>query len=119
LPLVEPPPLPDVNNTQGKSVEIDSITIDDLGHYVVEYTIQGFEEKLPGTHMHFFFNTVPLDQVGLNGIGSRLMFGGPAPFLGYKTVDRPQGATEMCVLVANPDHSVIPGSGNCFALPEK
>jgi hypothetical protein len=31
--------------------------------------------------------------------------------------DRPSAATQMCILVANPDHSVIANSGNCWALP--
>ena len=26
-------------------------------------------------------------------------------------------ATQMCILVANPDHSIEPGTGNCWALP--
>jgi hypothetical protein len=46
------------------------------------------------------------------------MFGGPTPFTGYATSDRPDGATQMCVLVANPDHSIIPDSGSCIDLPD-
>lgn len=118
LPLVEPPPLPEGGNTSGFSVTITQITIDDQNHYVVEYTTQGFTPALPGTHLHFFFNTVTPDQVGITGGGNRLMTGGPAPFTGYLTTDRPPDATQMCVLVANPNHSVILNSGNCFQLPD-
>jgi len=31
--------------------------------------------------------------------------------------DRPGDATQMCILVANPDHSVQLNTGNCFELP--
>jgi hypothetical protein len=30
---------------------------------------------------------------------------------------KPAAATEMCALVANPDHSIQMNSGNCFPLP--
>lgn len=33
--------------------------------------------------------------------------------------DRPDGATQMCALVTNPDHSVVAGSGTCVDLPEQ
>jgi hypothetical protein len=116
LPLVYPSPLPTGAVAANLFVEIQGITIDQ-GRYVVQYVTKGFTEQIPGTHMHFFFDTVPFDQVGADGSGSRLMHGGPTPFAGYQVSDRPQGATKMCVLVANPDHSVIPDSGNCFDLP--
>jgi hypothetical protein len=45
------------------------------------------------------------------------MYGGISPFTGYAEVDRPQNATQLCALVANPDHSVITVSGNCLPLP--
>jgi uncharacterized repeat protein (TIGR01451 family) len=43
--------------------------------------------------------------------------GGPSPFTGYGPTDRPVGATHLCVLVANHDHSVRLNSGNCYNLP--
>jgi hypothetical protein len=118
LPLVEPPPVPTGAAASDLFIEITSITIDDQGRYVVEYDTRGYDEELPGTHIHFFFNTVSPDQVGINGEGIRLMHGGPTPFTGYTVSDRPAGATELCAVVANPDHSILPGSGNCFVLPE-
>jgi hypothetical protein len=39
------------------------------------------------------------------------------PFDRYKVSDRPTGASQMCVLVARHDHSVIQNTGNCFDLP--
>jgi hypothetical protein len=118
LPLVEPPPLPEGESLSNLFVEIQSISLDEQNHYVVNYVTQGFTEQLPGTHMHFYFNTVPEDQIGQSGTGERLMFGGPNPFTGYSASDRPADATEICVRVANPDHSIIPNSGNCFILPD-
>ncbi|MFN2184454.1 MAG: protein kinase domain-containing protein [Anaerolineae bacterium] len=115
LPLVEAPPLPTA--TPSPSVAIQQITIDQENRYVVDYLTEGFTEKLPGTHLHFFFNTFSPEQIGISGTGDRLMYGGPTPFVGYATTDRSAEATEMCVLVANPDHSVVLDSGNCFPLP--
>jgi hypothetical protein len=106
LPLAEPPPPPDI-----KTVSITGISINAQSRYVVEYTTQGFTEELPGTHLHFFFNTVSPEE-------NRLMHGGPSPFTRYTTGDRPPESTQMCVLVANPDHSLNQDSGNCFDLPD-
>jgi hypothetical protein len=85
---------------------------------VVEFRTAGFAAQLPGTHIHFFFDTVPPEQVGMSGEGLRLMHGGPSPFTGYAAADRPAEAGRMCALVANPDHTVVPGSGNCEMLPD-
>jgi hypothetical protein len=94
---------------------INNITIYD-GLYAVEFETFGFEPQLPGQHVHFFFNTVPPDEAGLPGQGPWIVYGGPSPFTGYGVADR-EGATQMCILVANPDHSVQLNTGNCFDLP--
>jgi hypothetical protein len=39
------------------------------------------------------------------------------PFTGYKISDRPSAATQMCVLVAESDQSIVPDTGNCMDLP--
>ena len=44
-------------------------------------------------------------------------WGGPSPFNGYPVNDIPNGATQMCALVANADHTIILGSGSCYPLP--
>ena len=111
LPLVEPP------QATALAIQITGITLDAQNQYVVEYQTQGYSEQLPGTHIHFFFNTFTADQVGSTGGGNRRMYGGPTPFTGYGAADRPQDATQLCALVANPDHTVIPDSGNCVDLP--
>ncbi|MBN1934739.1 MAG: hypothetical protein JW934_08730 [Anaerolineae bacterium] len=93
------------------------------GYYAVDFEASGFEPVLPGQHVHFFFNTVPSEQAGMPGKGPWKLYPaapgqpGSSPFTGYAVSERPDGATQMCVLVANPDHSVIQGTGNCFELP--
>jgi hypothetical protein len=96
---------------------IKGITINASNQYVVEYETFGYTEKLPGQHVHFFFNTVPPDQAGMPGSGPWILYGGPRPFTKYKVSDRPANATQMCALVANPNHSVVAESGNCVDLP--
>jgi molecular chaperone DnaK len=97
-------------------VTIDAITLDGET-YVVEFTTYAYEAELPGQHVHFFFDTVPADQAGVPGAGPWILYGGPTPFTEYTTADRPAAATQMCALVANPDHSVVADSGTCFDLP--
>jgi len=96
---------------------IDSITLDAQNHYVVVYETFMFTEKLPGMHVHFFFNTVSPENAGSPGSGPWYLYGGPRPFTKYRVSDRPANATQMCILVANPNHSVQPNSGNCVDLP--
>jgi serine/threonine protein kinase len=114
VPLAESPPTP-VPNTL--SVEITNITLDASGNYVVEFATHNFVPAIPGIHVHFYFNTTPVDQVGIGGGGVHKMFGSPSPFTGFGTLDRPDGATQICAIVVNPDHSIIPNSGSCFQLP--
>jgi serine/threonine-protein kinase len=99
-------------------VRINNITINNSYQYVVEYETFGYTEALPGMHVHFFFDTVPPDQAGVPGSGPWILYGGPRPFTGYETGDKPASAIQMCALVANADHSVIQESGNCFDLPD-
>ena len=98
-------------------VRINSITIDQQDRYVVEYETFLYTEKLPGVHVHFFFNTVPPEQAGSPGSGPWYLYGGPRPFTGYKVSNRPPGAMQMCALVANANHSIQMNSGNCVDLP--
>jgi hypothetical protein len=99
-----------------KSVRINSITLDG-SNYVVNYATIGYTPQLPGEHIHFFFNTVSPDQAGVPGGGPWILYGGPNPFTQYTVGDKPANATQMCALVANSDHSVIQGTGNCVTLP--
>jgi serine/threonine protein kinase len=97
-------------------VLIKNITIQN-GRYVVEYETYGYTEKLPGMHVHFFFDTVTPENAGMPGSGPWILYGGPRPFTKYALSDRPAKANKMCALVANPNHSVQADSGNCFDLP--
>ena len=97
-------------------VQITNISLNG-STYVVEYETYGFTETLPGEHIHFFFNTVPPEQAGSPGSGPWFLYGGPNPFQGYGTSDKPADATQLCALFANPDHSVIQSTGNCYDLP--
>jgi hypothetical protein len=74
----------------------------------------------PQLHVHMFFNTVPPDQAGVPGKGPWKLTGGQygtSPFTQYGPANRPPNATQMCSLVANSNHSVIPNTGNCVDLP--
>ena len=88
------------------------------GRYEVEFETAGFAPAVPGQHVHFFFDTVPPEQAGVPGAGPWILYGGPSPFTQYSPADRPAGASQMCILVANPDHSVNQGTGNCVDLPD-
>jgi len=118
LPLAEVPPPPE-GSQAGMSVQINQITSDDQGRYVVDFSTSGFTPALPGSpHIHFFFDTFTADQVSGATGGNRLMWGEASPFTGYTQADRPEGASQLCALVADPNHNVIEGSGNCAALPD-
>ena len=118
VPTVQGPSQPTGAAPSGLSVEIVHIGIDQQSHYVVQFQTTGFTAQLPGTHIDFFFDTVPPEQVGASGTGQWLTYGGPSPFSGYLTKDRPADAVKMCALVANANNSVVPGSGNCVILPD-
>lgn len=114
--LPDPPTLvipPDTNFSR-----INAITINDQNQYVVEYETFKYTESSSGMHVHFFFNTVPQDMAGMPGGGPWKVYGGPRPFKGYRTTDRPPNASQLCILVANSNHSIAADSGNCFALPD-
>ncbi|MDX1415709.1 MAG: protein kinase [Candidatus Promineifilaceae bacterium] len=97
-------------------VSITGITVQN-GAYVVSYQTTGYTEQLPGMHVHFYFDTVSEANAGSPGSGPWILYGGPRPFTQYTEADRPAGASSMCARVANADHSIIFGSGNCYPLP--
>jgi hypothetical protein len=105
------------------SVELphDAARIDNISlqgdRYAVDFETFGFNPQLPGQHVHFFFDNVPPDQAGVPGQGPWKLYGGSSPFTEYAVGERPQNATQMCILVANEDHSVQPNTGNCVDLP--
>jgi hypothetical protein len=85
--------------------------------YAVYYETTGYTPNNAQLHIHFFFDTVPPATAGVPGSGPWILYDLPVPFTGYGPAQRPEGATQMCALVANPDHSVRLGTGNCVNLP--
>jgi hypothetical protein len=103
---------------------IDSISLAS-GKYVVNFETFGFQPQLGGAnkHVHFFWDTVPPSQAGRPGDGPWQLYPtsygtiGGSPFTMFGVSDVPPGARQICILVANSDHSVIQGTGNCMNLP--
>jgi hypothetical protein len=100
----------------GPYVQITRITLNN-NIYEVYYEPSGYTPVLPGMHIHFFYNTVPPENAGSPGSGPWELYAGPMPFTRYTTSNRPSAATQICALVANPNHSVIAESGNCMDIP--
>jgi hypothetical protein len=104
------------------TARINSISVQD-GRYVVDFETFGFTPQMPGQHVHFFFDSVPPEQAGMPGSGPWQLYpaaagqSGASPFTLLTVASRPPNANQMCILVANPDHSVIQGTGNCANLP--
>ena len=113
-------PTPEVTATpEGPYVAITDIQVQG-NLYAVDYVVGNFPEEA-NLHVHIFFDTVPPEQAGSPASGPwKLTYGvyGDPPFTQYGIANRPAGATQMCSLVANPDHSVILGTGNCVDLPQ-
>ena len=100
-----------------ETVEILSIELEG-GRYLVDYETTGYTEQLPGMHVHFYWNTIYEEEAGAGPNAAEwFVWGGPRPFTGYTASERPAGATEMCAVVANPDHTIKLGTGNCIVLP--
>lgn len=112
-------PIPEASATPtGPYVVITSITLEN-NVYVVNYEVGNFEGQ--NYHVHMFFDTVPPENAGSPGLGPwKLTYGnyGPSPFTQYGPANRPPTASQMCALVANPNHTVILNTGNCVNLPE-
>lgn len=112
-------PVPASPTPEGPYVVITGISLDSSNYYVVDYEVHNFPDS-PQLHVHMFFDTVPPSQAGSPGSGPwKLTWGayGDPPFRQYTVANRPAGATQMCALVANPNHSIQLNSGNCMILP--
>ncbi|MCP4141498.1 MAG: serine/threonine protein kinase [Chloroflexi bacterium] len=113
---LEPTVIPTATLPPGPQVRMTSIVLDG-STYVVEYETFEYTEALPGMHVHFYFNNFTQDQVGAGGGGNWKVYGGPRPFSQYSTSNRPADATQMCAIVANPNHTIVLDTGNCLDLP--
>jgi serine/threonine-protein kinase len=110
-------PLPtDSPTPTGPYVVITGIKVEG-NLYIVDYVVHNLDDSM---HVHMFFNTVPPEQAGVPGNGPWKLtwniYGNP-PFKQYGIANRPEGATQMCSLVAHSNHTVILGTGNCVDLP--
>ena len=85
--------------------------------YVASFETVGFTPSMHGQHVHFFWDTVAPDAAGEPGDGPYVVYAGGSPFAGFGPGTRPEGATAICVTVANVDHSVVPASGSCTPVP--
>jgi tRNA A-37 threonylcarbamoyl transferase component Bud32 len=99
-------------------VRINDIELDSEGNYLVYFDTFEFEPKLDSYHLTFFFDTLPPEQTGSPYDTFYYMSASPPPFAKFNVNDRPAGATKICVLVANPDHTSRLDSGNCYPLPD-
>lgn len=104
------------------TARINRIWVQDR-RYFVDFETFGFTPQLPGQHVHFYFDSVPPEQAGMPGSGPWQLYpaaagqSGASPFTLLTVASRPPNANQMCILVANNDHSVNQGTGNCVALP--
>jgi hypothetical protein len=120
-PVPTPTPAPTPTPTpRGLAANIKGITVSG-GRYVVDYEVFNIDEDGDphdgGRHVHFFYDTVAPTKAGVPGTGPWELYDGPSPFRVYRVADKPGAATQMCVLVARGDHSVIQDTGNCVDLP--
>jgi len=104
----------------GLAATIGNVTVDGDA-YAVAFTTT-FDPVISGDpstpHLHFFFDTVGIDNAGVPGAGPWAIYDGPSPFRGYGPGDRPSGATKLCVTVATSGHAVDdPSVFHCADLP--
>lgn len=108
--------LPFITTNKAPGSQIQNITR--TGNtYVVDFKVVGFQPSISGQHVHFFFDTVTPTQAGTPGVGPWAMYAGTSPYNLLGVANRPPGATRMCILVANANHSVNQQTGNCTKLP--
>jgi hypothetical protein len=117
-PSPTPTPVPTPTPTPaGRQARITGITIQG-GAYAVEFQVFGFQPDVRARHVHFFWDTVPPTQAGVPANSRNwILYDTPSPFTGYKVAAKPAAARQMCILVANQDHSVNQDTGNCMDLP--
>jgi len=105
----------------GLVASIADITVEG-GQYAVSYNTNFsplISSDPESSHLHFFFDTVPVSEAGVPGGGPWILYDGPSPFTGYGPGDRPTGANQMCVTAASHAHEVVdPSLYHCAALPD-
>ena len=100
----------------GTRARITAITL--VGdRYEAAFETTGFIPSMAGQHVHFHWDTIEPDQAGEPGEGPYVVYAGESPFAQFGPAGQPGSATAICIIVANVDHSVVPGSGSCTPLP--
>ena len=119
---------PTCQSSGGRCVFIDGVTLDGTS-LVVSYSTFGYEPLINGSgtdhHIHFFFDTVPLAETGVPGAGPWVVWdldeNGDKLFhgeKGFKTTDIPDGAQQVCAVVATIDHRLDDDpKPSCVDLP--
>src|SRR5690606_9611701 len=107
----------------GPFVTLDEVVLDG-GPYRLNYSVSGCEPDVnggPGSqHLHFFLDTTAPENAGVDGNppGVWHLTDEPTSTLTPFGPDDRDGATQMCGVVANHDHTVYdPASGTCVDLP--
>jgi actin-like ATPase involved in cell morphogenesis len=107
---------PDCASSSGRCVFIDEITADESGDLVVAYSTVGYEPRIDDDdeeqfHIHFFYDTVPLQQAGAPGRGPWIVWDRDPQgrFLlhdvpGVSEAQIPSRATQLCAVVGTHDH---------------
>jgi actin-like ATPase involved in cell morphogenesis len=116
VPTLPPAPTPLPTFAAGLHASITDIRLAG-DRYETAFTTTGFTPGGGGAHVHFYWDTVPADQAGSPEAGPYVVYMGESPFRDLGPATRPPTAKALCVIVANPDHTVVPGSGGCAALP--
>ncbi len=112
-----------------RCVGIDRISVSG-GAYVVDYSVDGFTPTISGSsrkhHLHFFYDTVAVDQAGSPGSGPWFIWDldmghGAQVFDGmrleHQTKDGGEGATRICVAVADHHHAIEADTVACAPIP--
>ena len=90
----------------------------------VTYETVGYEPDINGgpesRHIHFYFNTVPVDQAGLPATGPWVVYdvddNGEYVYR-FPDSEIPDGATELCASAANVNHGLDDHLQDCATLP--
>jgi hypothetical protein len=123
----------------GRCAFITGITLDkSTATYVASYTVKGFTpiiytQGVKGSpsdhHVHFFYDTVGADHAGSNtpapgkwAVWDKDSGHGEFVFNQFNAFNQNSnggfGAKQLCILVADANHGVEQGSGNCAPLPK-
>jgi actin-like ATPase involved in cell morphogenesis len=117
-------------SASGRCVFIDDVRIEG-DHYVVRYSTSGYTPiqaenggSIDDHHVHFFFNTWRIDQVGRNmpqpwgewDAWDLASHGGDAIYDAATLAERGD-ATQICAGVADSGHGIDPAFSDCVDLP--